>query len=349
VEISYFTSGISWSADYVCTADPGETELGLEGFVRITNNSGEDYADAAVRLVVGEINLVEMIADLARRGLVSADDAAVMRRSGRTMDLRAQAREVVMEGMAAGIESAARAPKAIVKQGLSEYFIYTIPGTETVANGWSKRMRLFEGERVPLRIAYRYREAEYGRSLVRLYILRNDEASRLGTTPLPDGMMRVFRDNGRDGLSFLATHQTPYVPIGQTIEINLGVDPLVVHEWVRERSWRDNFWFHDQRGRKYISPTQGRVIRKDSPVAGWDDHGQWVERIRNFRNRPIEVEIRRSFDGDVNVRTEASAKLHDYRTPQFTVTVASNARGAIGYELLRRQGINVKQNRVILN
>ena len=66
IEISYFTSGISWSADYVCIADPAETEMGFEGFVRVSNNSGEEYEDAQVRLIVGRINLVEKIAELAQ-------------------------------------------------------------------------------------------------------------------------------------------------------------------------------------------------------------------------------------------------------------------------------------------
>ena len=69
VEITYFTSGITWAADYVCISDRAEEQMSFEGFVRITNNSGEDYPDAQVRLVVGEINLVEKVADLARRGL----------------------------------------------------------------------------------------------------------------------------------------------------------------------------------------------------------------------------------------------------------------------------------------
>src|SRR5450755_2027294 len=59
VEITYFTSGITWSADYLCVADKDEQKLGLDGFVRITNNSGEQYDNAQVRLVVGTINLVE--------------------------------------------------------------------------------------------------------------------------------------------------------------------------------------------------------------------------------------------------------------------------------------------------
>ena len=67
VEIRYFTSGITWSADYVGIANDDETKLSVTGYVRVTNNSGEQYDNAQTRLVVGKINLVEKIADLARR------------------------------------------------------------------------------------------------------------------------------------------------------------------------------------------------------------------------------------------------------------------------------------------
>src|SRR5205807_36832 len=42
--------------------------INLAGHVRVTNNSGEDYENARLRLVVGVIRLVEDIAELARRG-----------------------------------------------------------------------------------------------------------------------------------------------------------------------------------------------------------------------------------------------------------------------------------------
>src|SRR4051812_2548995 len=48
LEISYFTSGITWSADYVCIANRDETKMGFEGFVRVSNHSGEEYEDAQV-------------------------------------------------------------------------------------------------------------------------------------------------------------------------------------------------------------------------------------------------------------------------------------------------------------
>src|SRR5512143_1570464 len=65
IQITYFTSGITWSADYTLISDVGEASAAVEGFVRVFNNSGEEYEDAQVRLVVGKINLVEKIAQLA--------------------------------------------------------------------------------------------------------------------------------------------------------------------------------------------------------------------------------------------------------------------------------------------
>ena len=76
IEITYFTSGISWSADYIGIADPDESQLNVEGFVRVNNNSGEEYEDAQVRLVVGRINLVEKIAELARIPATEVDRLA---------------------------------------------------------------------------------------------------------------------------------------------------------------------------------------------------------------------------------------------------------------------------------
>ena len=95
---------------------------------------------------------------------------------------------------------------------------------------------------MPFKIQYRYRPAEYGDQLVRMYLLTNDKDSKLGTTPLPDGMVRVFRQNGRDGLSYLVGQPIKYVPIGDKIELNLGPDPNVIFELVKLRCRRDNIW-----------------------------------------------------------------------------------------------------------
>jgi hypothetical protein len=349
VEISYFTSGITWAADYVCVSDSAEERMSFEGFVRIANNSGEDYPDASVRLVVGTINLVEKVADLARRGVISEEDARDYKLGRKRMnEFEPRARRELADAVGESMAAAGNRPKEIIKQGLSEYFIYTIEGTETIRHSWSKRMRLFEGTRVPFAVKYRYRPAEYGHQLVRLYVLRNDEASELGTTPLPDGTVRVFRDNGRDGLSYLVARPTKYVPIGQEIEVNLGVDPNVVHERVRLRDWRDNFWFQGRRPNVYFNTRQGHIIQPNYSVAGWDDHQRWAERIRNDTGKPIDVEFRLSFSGDVVFESDLEPHLHDYRSPQFSTVIAAGTERDLLYEVTFRQGINRKQDRVEL-
>src|SRR5512136_981227 len=76
VEIRYFTSGITWAADYVAVAAQNEKLMDLAGAVRVNNNSGEDYENAQVRLVVGVVRLVEEIANLARQRQVVTERLA---------------------------------------------------------------------------------------------------------------------------------------------------------------------------------------------------------------------------------------------------------------------------------
>jgi hypothetical protein len=56
------------------------------------------------------------------------------------------------DGESAEAGLAANREKQIIKEGLSEYFIYTIEGTETIQNGWSKRMRSLVAAAVPFKI-----------------------------------------------------------------------------------------------------------------------------------------------------------------------------------------------------
>ena len=349
IEITYFTSGISWSADYVLVANREESQVGFEGFVRVHNNSGEEYEDAQVRLVVGKINLVEKIAKLAR---VTVDKLSDLEEPELRM-LGERVKREVMDAPAAPSDSAAtdaeQAPKEIIKEGLSEYFIYTIEGTETIANGWSKRMRSLKPVEVPLKIQYRYREPEYGPQLVRMYLMRNDKESKLGTTPLPDGVVRVFRDNGRDGLSFLMAQSIKYIAIGDKIELNLGPDPEVIFELIKLKVWRDNIWLRvdgtDVYRRVDVLDIQ---IQVRSSVVGWDDHTIYTQRVRNYSAKPIDLEVRRSFDGHAIVRSQLTATNHDFRTVEYTATVPSGEQADLLYELLLHQGRNAKQNSVTL-
>jgi len=349
IQITYFTSGITWSADYICIADAPEGQMSFEGFVRVHNSSGEEYENAQVRLVVGTINLVEKIAQLAQvpQSEVLQMDADKLRDFKKDATHRFMERAGALGGGKGGEEGAKE--KEIVKEGLSEYFIYTIEGTETISNGWSKRMRSLAGQQVPFKIQYRYRPAEYGEQLVRMYLLTNSVESKLGTTPLPDGVVRVFRDNGRGGLSYLTQQSIKYVPIGDKIELNLGVDPEVIFELIKLRAFRDELWLQLHGTSDYRKVGADGVMRiENATLAGWDDHEIFTQRIRNYTSKPIEVEVRRTLPGHVVFRSQLEPKLHDYQTVEFLARLAPAKRADLLFEVVRKQGINAKQGNITL-
>jgi hypothetical protein len=349
VEISYFTSGLSWAADYVGVTDGAESAMRFDGFVSISNNSGEDYEGAQVRMVVGTINLVEKIKDLAQRGMIRPQGEV----KWKEMDKEARRDAAPMlkaaiPGKRAPAPAAPAAPPEIVKEGLSEYFIFTVPGEETIKNGWSKRMRLFEGTKVPFKTVYRYRPTEYGDQLVRMFLVRNDKASTLGDSPLPDGAVRLFRQQAAGGLSVISFNQTKYVPIGQEFEFNLGRDPQVILERIAKQTSRDDFWFQRGEGKKLFSPDKGERIEPNDKVVGWATHDARLERIRNYRGDAINVEFRFPIDGDVTFRSALNPTLFDYRTPDFKSSVKPGATNELSYEIVLREGTNSKQNAVAL-
>jgi hypothetical protein len=245
---------------------------------------------------------------------------------------------------------AVREEKPIIKEGLSEYFIFSIPGTETIPNGWSKRMRAIEAAAAPFKVQYRYRPAQYGDQLVRMILLTNDEPSGLGGSPLPDGLVRVFRHNGRDGLSYLAQQPTKYIPVGDKFEINLGPDPEVIFELIKLKAFRDTIWMRIQGMDVYRQVDDGAMdIDVNSTVAGWADHERYTQRIRNYTAKPIEVEVRRAFPGHVVFHSALPGiKLFDFQTPEFTTTVAPGQKADCLFEITRQQGRNAKQNNVTL-
>jgi hypothetical protein len=349
IEITYFTSGISWKADYLAITDQNETQASLQGFVRISNHSGEQYENAHIRLVVGTINLVQTIAELAqmpveRLGLLDRGQTALFaNRAGEHFLNKA----VALDDMAAA--QLQTAEKQIIKQGLSEYFIYSIEGTETIPDDWSKRMRSLDAQSVPFKVVYRYRADEYGDQLVRMYLFTNNKDSKLGDSPLPDGIVRVFRDNGRDGLSYLAAQNVKYIPIGDKMELNLGSDPRVIFELIKLRASRDNIWMqiNDANIFRRVEDGAGR-IELNSSVAGFDAREVYTQRIRNYTDKPIDVEIRRTFHGDIIFRSGLKPLLHDYQTVEWKTSVDPAKKADSLFELVHHEAYNAHQNNVTL-
>lgn len=321
VEIRYFTSGISWSADYVVEAAQNETAAALSGYVRVTNNSGEDYDNAQLRLVVGVIRLVEDIAQLARTQSNKPMTETLKEQNEKRDHLYFAFREADADFSARG------GAKQMVKEGLSEYYLYTVEGKDTIPHGWAKRLRSFSAADVPITSYYKFEKERSGDRVIRFYRFKNDKPSKLGNEPLPDGAVKAFRYITEDLLyNFVGRTAVKYIPIDEQVELELGNDleVLVKPSLV---NWIKTDMRFDQHGN----------------VIGWTTKETWEIEVQNSKDIDVVLDIRRNFTGDWTLNTSSRYENVDATKVKFTAPLKPRAKQKWTYELTTRHGTNANR------
>ncbi len=309
------------------TLTENEETMRLQGYVRVTNNSGEDYENAQTRLIVGKVHILDEIAELARRQYPYGRPGEVIAMPGMAPAPRDRGRMEDKKAFALAEEDAViRAQKEITKEGLSEYFLYTIEGTETIPTGWSKRLLSFDVDDVPVVNLYKYEEERYGTSVVRFLSFKNDKEHELGETPIPGGMLKVYRNAGNEGhLSYTGQSSFKYIPVDEDVELNLGAVANVVVEPALMDFKTENYTF-DRRG----------------DVSGWDEIRTFKIEVKNTRDIDVKVEIKRNFNtsywdlaksGDID-----NFEKVDADTVKFTLVLKPRSKREFGYVLRTYQG-----------
>ncbi|HEY2992942.1 MAG TPA: DUF4139 domain-containing protein [Methylomirabilota bacterium] len=203
VEASYLTSGITWKADYVMVVSADDRKSDLTGWVTIDNKSGATYADAALKLVAGDLNR-------ARDG----------RRDQRMLELSAKA------------ASPADASRDFAAEGFFEYHLYTLDGRTTIKNQQTKQLALMSATDVPVTKhlvyygAQDYYRNSYGmpisnQKVAVLLELKNSAEHRLGL-PLPKGKVRVYKADAGGSQQFIGEDWIEHTPKDERVKIKLG-------------------------------------------------------------------------------------------------------------------------------
>lgn len=333
VEISYLTSGLSWRAFYMGTLTEDEKKMCVQGYVRVTNNSGEDYENAQTRLIVGKVHLLDEIAELARRqypygrpgeGIRVGDEVRALGRAKQTILSAIEAAPAAMADIMADMPLR---PKEIQKEGLSEYFLYTIEGTETIPTGWSKRLMSFDVESVPVVNLYKFEQERYGDSVVRFLSFKNDEEHELGDTPIPGGLLKVYRSVGDAGhLLYTGQSSFKYIPVDEDVELNLGgVADVVVEPRLMDYK-TENYRFDTRRD-----------------VAGWDEIRTYKIEVRNTRDIDVRVEVKRNFNTqywDITGAGDSGGfEKVDLDTVKFTLALKPHSTESFEYVLRTYHGV----------
>lgn len=327
IEITYFTSGISWKSYYIATLSKDMKTCDLKGYVKVNNLSGEDYDNAKTRLVVGQINILDKIADLAARQFPHdrPEHFFMNQELKKVYKKGIQELEFTKTAMAMDLSFAQRRPKQIKKQGISEYFLYTIEGKESIPHGWSKRLLSFQAEDIKIKNLYKYEHELYGENVVRFITFKNNKDNNLGQTPLPGGAIKVFQSIGKKGeLDFIGSDTSKYIPVDKKIEINLG-NTLNVKIVPKVMAYaKKNIIFDD-----------------DGNINGFDEVKKFKVELSNFTDRPSTIEYVKNLDSINFKLTGISHDLFektDQNTIKFTIKLAPHSNENIYFTLETRIG-----------
>jgi hypothetical protein len=203
IEASYLTSGITWKADYVLVLNPGDTRTDLTGWVTIDNKSGATYANAALKLVAGDLNR-----------------ARDPRRDGRLMEMAAKA------------SSPADASRDFKAEGFFEYHLYTLDGRTTIKDNQTKQLTLMAATEIPVQKHFIYWGAQdyyrnqYGMPIsnqkVGVYLeIKNAKEHRLGV-PLPRGKVRVYKADTAGSQQLIGEDWIEHTPKDERVKLKMG-------------------------------------------------------------------------------------------------------------------------------
>jgi hypothetical protein len=317
-EVMYFISGLSWQTNYIGIASADETKFDFDGYVTATNRSGEDFENAQIRLIVGDIHLVEEIRPLAEKEEAKKDKVVragkqMMMRAAEAADALATAAPAFARGQVGGV---------VAPVEVSDYYMYALKESHTLENNSQKRLASFSASEVPIEVVYRFNRPIPSR-VSRFYKFKNDEKYNLGKEPLAPGQIWIYRKNERDELQFLSrVMDLRFIPKGGEVELNLGGEPEVKVERKLNDYAVENLKFN-----------------KDEQLIGKEVQEEVKFEIQNFQLVKVKLELFESFSGQWEI-VSSSHKYEavDANTIKFTLDVPANGSVNVTYKAKFQRG-----------
>lgn len=207
-QLSYLSGGFSWEADYNFVA-PEKGEIAtLTGWVTVTNQSGTAFTKAKVKLVAGDVNVIQ------EEVMMAPAPAAMMR-----MD--------------------ADAARQVEEKAFDDFHLYTLARPLTIRDRETKQVEFIRAPEVKAAKFYVYDGAPmyrfhggrndgplgnegFAKDVAIYWEMTNDEASGLGM-PLPAGRIRFYRADDADGnLEFVGENSIDHTPRNEKLRIYTG-------------------------------------------------------------------------------------------------------------------------------
>ena len=202
-ELSYLTEGIGWHMEYIARVDPTDQKIILSGWVSIDNRSGATYSDAKLKLVAGDIHLVQ------------------------DMDPRRppypEQKRVLLQAAVPQFE----------ERSFFEYHLYTLRRKTTLKNNQTKQISLFQPAETSARKLFIFDGSRYGEKIRVNLAFDNRKQNGLGIS-LPAGKIRVYKEDTDGTMQFIGEDRIDHTPVDEKIRIFVGTAFDIVGERKRQ-------------------------------------------------------------------------------------------------------------------
>ena len=263
ITLTYMTRGLGWAADYRMDVEEGSDEVGLLGWLTLTNKTSKRFDEADLSVVAGKLNQV--------RGRPQNNTARKWDRVATCVLHKniAEHRDVVVVQSASGPASSfefAPSPAAYgadeiivtarkraevreaTQEDLGDYKLYRAPQAVTVEPYQTKQIAFLSKYDVALEQTDKYRwNFSYSKlsrdkkipiNGTRIYELDNSKDGTLAV-PLPAGTVRTMSQTEAGLNIFIGEDAISNMPIGRPVDIEVGESFLVTAEFVQIKSSGD--------------------------------------------------------------------------------------------------------------
>jgi len=192
VKVAYRARSMGWRVDYRTRVNEAGDHLDLAGWVTVTNNTGTTFADAQVKLLAGDVNLLEE-------------------------------REKLVDELSDRAEKDAKGAKkpAFTEKSFADYHLYELGRRATLKSAETKQIELLDVANIPVERKYEFRSGE-SKVAVALRFKNTEETTTGLGIPLPKGPVRVFQRDADQELEFAGTDAIDHTPKNETVSVRLG-------------------------------------------------------------------------------------------------------------------------------
>ncbi len=200
-EISYLSQGLTWKADYIVTLNKEDTKLNLNGWVTIENKSGSTYPEAKIKLIAGDIHLIQSSFNTATRYPLKS-----------ALSIKKE--------------------KLFKESKLFEYHMYTLNHKSTLKNKETKQISFIDAKDIKFKKLYIFDYNNYysfwwhkndnksQKVMIKLEI-KNSKKNNLGIA-LPKGKIRIYKNDNENRMEFLGEDLIDHTPEGEKIRLYVG-------------------------------------------------------------------------------------------------------------------------------